>query len=245
MNDELDRIERAVQQLEAEVVVCLREAGRRAAESGERHVLLPDEMLDAFHGRLDALEAGLYSTDASSLRIVSEQHDAVRIRMIYLRDLLAPEIPRPYVEDALQEFAQRAATAPSAPPPSAAGPREGGGRGLLGGLFSRRPARTPETPPPQPASPRPSTPARAADDGQMRLIYLHKLMEEDRLKLIPPAKRPAPLPSDVRLPDYIARFSARDFAETHFAVRRAGEPIARTPEELRTKLAQREKDKPS
>jgi hypothetical protein len=78
----------------------------------------------------------------------------------------------------------------------------------------------------------------------LRLIYLHKLMEEDRQHLLTKTQRPPRVEDGVTIPAYIANFSARDFAESHFAVRpkpskEPKEPIARTPEELRAKLSKR------
>lgn len=257
MNDDLGRIELALQHLESEVVACLRERQRQAPGDGALRVNVPEAARSGFLASLDKLEAGLYSTgNTRSLRIVSEQHDAVRIRMLYIRHLLARDIPRAYVDEALQEFSMGTQPRPqpvaSVPEPMAPAPRDAWWRALLSalaGMFSGGRARRPmPVATPRPAvAPRPVAPdAKLSDEEQMRLIYLHKLMEEDRLKLLSPEERPAPVSGDVRLPGYIARFRAKDFAEAHFAVRPsapAGERIARTPEELRAKLAQRDRQK--
>jgi hypothetical protein len=250
MPDDLARIERALQQLEARVVACLRERQQQTNATEAARVHMPEHARTGFVSTLDEIESALYATgEAGSLRIVSEQHDAARIRMIYLRHLLARDIPRPYVDQALLEFPAGERRAPevsaSRPPPAVAPPQQSAWRAVLAwlaGLFGRaQPAAG--KPPSSPVTPRGAVAARRSDEDEMRLIYLHKLMEEDRQKLLPAEERPAPLARDVRLPDFIANFTAKDFAEAHFAVRpRPGEPIARTPEELRAKLAKRQRD---
>ena len=73
----------------------------------------------------------------------------------------------------------------------------------------------------------------------MQTFGLHYLMEEDQLELIDPQNALPRVTHGSRLPPMLSRFVARDLAEAHFATR-AVPKVARTPEELRRKLAERE-----
>jgi len=236
-------IEAALRALETDVITAY-ETGQAQA-GGHQTIHFDEETLARFWERLDGLQTSLYAsgTGPRELRLVTEEHDALRIRTIYLRHLLEREVPRLYVEKALVETRTRPAPGqlPASRQPAAAPTaRKEGILGALGSAFRKE------------ESTKPTSPARRAAptagtmlQPQMRLIYLHKLMEEDAMKLMPEKARPPRVADNVRVPGFIANFSAKDFAETHFAVRSptAKQAIARTPEELRAKLAKRDEGK--
>jgi hypothetical protein len=78
----------------------------------------------------------------------------------------------------------------------------------------------------------------------MRTIGLHYLMEEDHQKLVKADQVMPRLSHGIKLPEAIARYVARDLNASHFALR-ARQGIARTPDELRRKLAEREREEQS
>lgn len=233
----------------------------KAASSSELlYIVLPREQareyLASLKGLYDALQG---SGDNRELQLVTDLHDELRIRMIVLRDLLEREIPVPYLERVLTELKVPAKLATAAPSPTRqvgdtrdtrTPARETllsrlfGWLPLIGGLFRRTP-RTPATPqrttPSAPAAepqsdmsaPQPSPPLQV-----MQTMGLHYLMEEDRLKLLESGKELPRVTHGFKLPPILSRFVARDLAEVHFATR-AQPKIARTPEELRRKLAEK------
>lgn len=253
MHSDLAPIEERTLELERAMVKLLRVVEAQAAETGEGAIHIPDVERRQLTERLEAIRNDLFGTaDTTTLRLVTEQHDTLRIRLIYLEHLLRRDIPRPYVEQALREFTGSKGPAPT---PATTPVREvpvivPESEGLLGFLrqllFGRRSRRTPArarrgaTSSPVAVAPV-TAPVPDLPESELRIIYLHKLMEQDAMKLLADTDRPPALPRDVHLPPYLARFSVRDFAETHFAVRitQGKRDIARTPEELRRKLAGR------
>ncbi len=260
MSDELKQIDSKLTTLERDVVAEYRVLKETADESGDRFVRVPDALIRRFGRVLQALKEALFGTgNTKSLRLVCDYHDALRIRMLYIENLLDRTIPHVYLTQALKEFPEyrtvetapeRVSSRPVWPEPEERAP--GPLKRLLLGLLAllRGPggrsrsesstgggARSTE-----PVSRQRSDPALSARENELRLIYLYKLMEEDYQNLIDAAERPPRIAEQIELPPFIANFTAKDFAETHFGVRTgtAGERIARTPEELRAKLAQRQ-----
>lgn len=257
MDTTLEPISRELVRLEKNLIEAY--AYIKAASSSELlYIALPREQardyLAILKGLSDALQG---SGDSRELQLVTDQHDELRIRMIVLRDLLEREIPVPYLERVLTELKDPTLHATTATPPlhqhsntSYTSPAETllsrlfGWLPLIGGLF-RRKSRTP-------SPSRRTIPSAAAADTQadatppqpapplqvMQTMGLHYLMEEDQLKLMESGKELPRVTHGFKLPPLLSRFVARDLAEAHFATR-AQPKIARTPEELRRKLAEK------
>lgn len=257
MDTKLEPISRELTRLEKDLIEAY--SYIKAASSSELiYIVLPREQardyLATLKGLYDALQG---SGDSRELQLVTDLHDELRIRMIVLRDLLEREIPLPYLERVLTELKDPALLATAAPAPprqssntsyTSAPSRETllsrlfGWLPLIGGLFRRAP-RAPATPPR-------TTPSAPVADVQsattpptpplqvMQTMGLHYLMEEDQLKLVEAGKELPRVTHGFKLPPILSRFVARDLTEAHFATR-AQPKIARTPEELRRKLAEK------
>ncbi len=254
MSVELESLDHDLGRLEQAMVKLFRALEAKAEAENDKFIRMPAEAYRALKARLEALKAELFSTgDTTKLRLVTDQHDAIRIRLIYAENLLKRDIPRPYVEQALREFT--GAQGQTCPVPAAVSAPVATTQktGLLAtfahwlkALLGGGKAAPPQSRRTTIAGTVEKTPDKEGlepltlPEHELRLIYLHKLMEEDVLALLDEKDRPPSLPSHVKLPDYLARFSARDFAEAHFNVRvKENRRIARTPEELRRKLAER------
>jgi hypothetical protein len=251
-DDTLQAISQNLSRLEKRLI---KEYARVKAEapSDLLYLVLPREQAREHLVMLNSLHKQLMGTaDSRKLALVTDLHDELRIRMIVLRDLLEREIPIPYLERALGELR---VPQPSGPPPTRVPAAESASGGeeyegwlrrllaslpLLGTLLRKKPAVAVSRRTVQPA------PARSVDieereqaqlpEEVMRTMGLHYLMEEDQLKLLKSGRELPRITHGYKLPQQFARFVTRDLAEAHFATR-ASPKIARTPEELRRKLA--------
>jgi hypothetical protein len=236
MSENLTQIERRLESLEAAVVQEYSSRKLDALRDGQDRIALNEQKIDQFARHLGELQTALYATgDPKKLQIVSELHDLLRIRMISIQHILEREIPKPYAEQALFEGDRDGGYAASGRLP-AASTKAPARSSLLGRVFQRGE-------PAKPASP--SRPATPPPSNHMRILHLHKLMEEDKQHLMAPAERPphvqaaAPGSANPSPAEAAYRFKVKFVAETHHGQRVATEKIARTPEELRAKLAKR------
>lgn len=229
---------------------------KAAAGPDLMYAVLPRERARGYLDIVASLSEALQATgDPRNLHLVTELHDQLRIRIMILRDLLEREVPVPYIERTVAEIRDpQFGTAPSTPARPTAHtttetpePTKGWFRQwlarlpLIGRLFPERPAATTgghRTVQLGPADEGPAKQAPPLAKEVMQTMGLHYLMEEDQLNLIKSGQELPRITHDHKLPASFARFVSVDLAETHFATR-ASDAIARTPEELRRKLAER------
>lgn len=259
MADDLNAIDAELAKIECALVRALREGKAEADDVGSALVRLPKAFGEGVLASVAGLQSRLYeSSDSGNLRLVCDLHDALRVRLIYIDNLLRHDIPRPYAELALREF-QKSPHPPAAPGQAVTQPLPMRFESVRKGVFARlleavarllgigrgsasEPRQVPQTGKRAPAADtNPALEAEKRSEDELRLMYLHALIEDDELHLVERENRIKPLPVDLPRPRYVATFSARDFAENHFGARTSAprQSIARTPEELRRKLAAR------
>lgn len=256
MSDKLKPVEEQIRALEASVIKAYRECVDKGTEADEKFVRFPDDIKQRIASEAKAVETALYSTgDITNLSLVSDRHDELRIRTIFIQHLLERDIPIPYVRQALTEFKKQpdSKVTASGNPIGAHAPdkyRDEEKQGLIGRflsfLFGGGKPKT-KTVPVQRPRPVAKTPELPMPEDELRVILLHKLMEEDSHHLLSDQQRVRDLPRDIHIPSFIANFQTKEYAGTYIANRvrrkkegtKENESIARTPEELRAKLARR------
>lgn len=263
MDDNLQPISHRLSLIEKQIMAAYSRI-KAEASADLLYIVLPREMAREHLAKLKQLYDELIGGgDSKKLCLVTDLHDELRIRMIVLRDLLQREIPVPYLERVLTDLKEPSRSTAVTPSPEKSVTKattrvrteepvdEGLLSGLFGSLFGGRKATRSEQHMRRPSAPAASHSAateKPAEQGTenrpplevMQTFGLHYLMEEDQLELIDPENALPRVTHGSRLPPILSRFVARDLAEAHFATR-AVPRVARTPEELRRKLAEREK----
>jgi hypothetical protein len=118
---DLHRLDEKLDRLEAALVAEYERCGRTQAQPFGQRIAIREQRRADLLGKLHLLARDLYADgSAKEWCLVSEHHDAVRIRIIALRHLLARDIPRPYADEALHEPPCR--PAPPTPLPRAQTP---------------------------------------------------------------------------------------------------------------------------
>ncbi|WP_139181436.1 hypothetical protein [Thiohalomonas denitrificans] len=229
---------------------------REDSAIGLVYILLPRKRTEHYLARLRPLYERLQgTTDTHNLQLVTELHDELRVRVMVLRNLLEREVPLIYLERALTEIIDPESTLSIRTHPAERytprrpEPKDGILRRLLssvpllGSFFQQKATasgiRTKKNTASNANSAAPSKDFPAKN--VRRTMGLHYLMEEDRLHLIKPGEALPRITHSPGLPPSLARFVTRDLSEAHFATR-ASSNIARTPEQLKRKLAEREQN---
>lgn len=267
----LPQIEESLDVLERELIEKFMQAQYKAEIADIQYVRLPLEQGRHLLGELKNLRDQLIATgDTSNLQLVTDFHDELRIRIIYLSHLLDRDIPYAYLEKSLAELKEYAppkvqqTARPTNALPEEAAPKETGGLfGTLMGLFSGK-EKEKEAPAARPSPVRPvdlskvsneATGQEASDprprlaNGKLmpeplqRVIMLHHYMEEDKEQLVKEGQQIPKLSEKIKLPSAITEFLARDLGGNLLRQKnkRPFNGTARTPEELRRKLEEREK----
>lgn len=220
MDEQLQTIDLELSRLER-VVLDKYEQLEASAGPSAIHVIIPWEQAHEHLAELEVLSDRLHGGGSGGmLQLVTDEHDQLRVRIIVLRNLLERDIPVPYLSRVFNELRKESvatATAPSS--------------------LSTAAASNPFLGEQQPKE----APAEALPLEVMQTMGLHYLMEEDQQQLVKPEQAMPRVTHGSQLPMTLSRFVARDLAEAHFATRPLKPKIARTPEELRQKLAARAK----
>jgi hypothetical protein len=267
MGETLDSYESTLTGLERQVIAHYTDAKGMAESENKKYICLPQDISSSLLEILTPLRKNLTRGDESGkLELVSEQHDNLRIRMMYLTDLLERDIPIDYMDRAFSSFrdfehlkvesslaSQRANT--SIGNVQNESQKAGLMRSLFGWVFADS-SKTPRAAQQQSRHKVPTSCLRnKANYEQLRdnsngsvstkkLVVLRYSMEKDPSKLVKSGQKLNPMPQPPFVVSLLSHFEARDLGDTHFSHDKDWEQLkARTPEELRRKLAQREKKK--
>lgn len=262
-DDTLPLIQARLGKLESQVLQEY-ERAKDLHQKAPVYVTLPEESARAFLEQVSQLYQQLIGGgDVRFLQLVTDLHDELRIRAQVLRDLLERDIPFQYLDRVLNEIrdtrhiitSTELSGAGAAPVRSETAEVTAGG-GLLSSLpvvgkWFTRPAEKPDVAdragrgkPGAQAEPEQGQEESPLSLDSMRTIGLHYLMEEDHSKLVKTEQLMPRLSHGIKLPAAIARYVTQDLTASHFATR-VRQGIARTPEELRRKLAEREREEKS
>ena len=246
MDDSLDSIDVALTGLERQVLGQYSAAGK---DTQSRYVRLAaaqaKSLLEALKPMYQKLLGG---SRGGRLELVSERHDELRLRMMYINDLIRRDIPVDYMNRAFAAFNVVERHRRPAQPRTDKRTSERESKGFMQNLFTGK--RTNPGAARQPTEAASATRTASAppqdDDTQhsvetKQVILLHHMMETDPMQLVKPEQKIKP----TRQPPFVLRlvstFVGRDVGEAHFAQGKDWNMMkARSPEELRRKLAQRQ-----
>lgn len=252
MDENLVQVDIDLRHLEKQIIIHY-ERLEATAPPNMVYLMIPFEEAQGYLAALEALNQRLHG-GSGMLQLVTDDHDQLRIRTVVLRNLLEREIPKPYLGRVISEIRDTSTPtdSPVSPFPASADAGQTAER-ASGGMFGRFDGDEQDRQRPASGSPPRFTAPQHSDSGSgseedealpvevMRTMGLHYLMEEDTQKLVKPDQAMPRVTQGSQLPASLARFVAKDLAEAHFATRPLRPKIARTPDELRRKLADRER----
>lgn len=222
-----------------------------AAAEGLQYIRIPIRVADGFRHHLSAIWAALFGNGPGDLRLVTEEHDELRLRVQLLEHLLERDIPYAYMArvccepgrlpQLFEAASPRTREAVAEAPLAGALPWWRGGlvalidrlrRWLDPSAASQAVAQVPVRRPEPAAAP-------LIPEYLQRLVLLYRLMQEDEEHLVQPGQALPPLTIHSARLEELLRFVASETGGRFLLDRAEALSVARTPEELSRKLRDR------